>query len=70
MINISNHVYKDGEKFYFDSENYDGGSLLSIDFEDGDIIKWIWEGVKMMGTLRQEGYDLGLFVIEDISTAR
>ena len=67
MSNISQHVYKDGDKFYFDSENYnDSQALLSIQYEDGDMIKWVWEGKKMTGVLREEGSNLGLYQIEDV----
>jgi hypothetical protein len=60
-------VYKDGDKFYFDSENYnDAQALLSIQYEDGDMIKWSWEGKKMTGVLREEGTNLGLYRIEDV----
>jgi hypothetical protein len=69
MINLTNYVYQDGDnKFYFDSENYaNEESILSIGFEDGDMIKWIWEGKKMFGTLREEGRNLGLFSIENVT---
>lgn len=45
MTDISAFVYKDGDKFYFDPENYSGDTnkSLSIDYEDGDMIKWFWE---------------------------
>ena len=70
MTNISAYVYKDGEKFYFDSENYTDNvtTSLSIDYEDGDMVKWFWENKKMTGILREEGYNLGLFVIEDVTS--
>ena len=65
MSDLTGFVYKVGEKFYFDSENYtEEGCQLSIQYEDGDMIKWTWENKKMLGTIRQEGYDLGLFSIE------
>lgn len=68
MTNISAYVYKDGDKFYFDPENYSGDTTknLSITFEDGDMIRWEWEGVKMSGILREESYNLKLFVIEKV----
>lgn len=69
MTNISAYVYKDGDKFYFDSENYTDNvnANLSIKYEDGDLVKWTWEDQKMFGTLREEGKNLGLFAIEDVS---
>jgi hypothetical protein len=68
MTNLTNYVYKSGEQFYFDSENYtDDDNMLNFEFEDGDSIKWIWENKKMMGTLREEGYNLGLFILDNVS---
>lgn len=68
MTNISAYVYKDGDKFYFDPENYSGDTTknLSITYEDGDMIRWEWEGTKMSGVLREESYNLKLFVIEKV----
>lgn len=67
MSDLSSFVYKEGEKFYFDSENYsEGGTQLSISYEDGDMIKWKWKNKKMTGTIRETGYNLGLFLIENV----
>ena len=68
MTNLAAYVYKDGDKFYFDPENYSGDSNknLSITYEDGDMIRWIWEDVKMSGVLREESINLNLFVIENV----
>lgn len=67
MTNLAPYIYKDGDKFFFDSENYtDNISFnLSLDYEDGDMVKWIWEDKKMTGTLREAGLNLGLFSIEN-----
>lgn len=69
MTNISAFVYKDGEEFYFDSENYSENinTRLSVDYEDGDLVKWNWEDKTLIGTLREVGKDLGLFLIENVS---
>lgn len=68
MTDISAFVYKDGDKFYFDPENYSGDTnkSLSIDYEDGDMIKWFWENQKMTGVLREEGHNVKLFVIRNV----
>lgn len=68
MTDTSAFVYKDGDKFYFDPENYSGDTnkSLSIDYEDGDMIKWIWEDQKMTGVLREEGHNVKLFVIKNV----
>lgn len=63
MSDLSQYVYADGDSFYFDSENYVGGAPLSIKFENGDMIKWVWNGTKMSGVLQEEGFDLGLYRI-------
>lgn len=69
MTNISAYVYKDGNDFYFDSENYTDKitTSLSIDYEDGDMVKWNWEDKKLTGVLREEGRNLGLFRIQNVS---
>ena len=68
MINLSNFIFKDQNKFYFDPENYSGDTndYHHLTFEDGDIIKWSWEGTKMYGTLRTENRHLNLFVLEKV----
>jgi hypothetical protein len=67
MTNITPYVYKDGNQFYFDTENYDEKQqILSIKYEDGDMVKWIWENKKMTGILRETGYNLGLFIIDNV----
>ena len=69
MSNQTNNVYKDGDKFYFDPEIYTENALRdsSMEYEDGDMIKWTHEGKRMTGTLRQVGYRLDLFLIEDVA---
>lgn len=69
MTNITRFVYKDNNNnFYFDPENYtdEVSNQLTISYEDGDMVKWTWEGKTMMGTLREEGRGLGLFKIEGV----
>ncbi len=68
MTDLSAFVYKEGEKFYFDPENYTGDTNknLSIDYEDGDMIRWEWENQKMVGTLREESSGVRLFVIKNV----
>jgi hypothetical protein len=69
MINLSNFIFKDQDKFYFDPENYtnDENQYHHLTFEDGDMIKWTWEGTKMYGTLRTENKSLNLFAIEKVN---
>lgn len=58
-MDISSYISKDGESYYLDSDNISENEKLSgIVFEDGDIVKWFWEGQKMVGTLRVAGYNL------------
>lgn len=68
MTDLTAYVYKDGDKFYFDPENYSGdvSKNLSISYEDGDMIKWTWENVKRSGIIREENRGLGLFLIENV----
>ena len=69
MSNQTNNVYKDGDKFYFDPEIYTENALRdsSMEYEDGDMIKWKYDDKRMTGTLHQVGYRLDLFVIEDVA---
>jgi hypothetical protein len=69
MTDLSAYIYKDGNKFYFDPENYssDLNKNLSIDYEDGDMIKWTWEDTKMSGVLREENKNIKLFVIKNVT---
>ena len=67
MSNTEQHIYIEGARFYFDSEVYvDDGPNKMLDYEDGDMVKWVWEGKKMTGVLREENSNLGLFVIENV----
>jgi hypothetical protein len=68
MTYITEYVYHDGTKFYFDPENYtdDVTKNLSLPYEDGDMVKWIWEEKKMSGVLRQQTYGINLFVIDKV----
>lgn len=69
MTDTSNHVYTEGDKFFFDAEIYnENGPTKFLDYEDGDRIKWIWEDKKMTGILRDENPSLGIFVIENVTT--
>lgn len=66
MTNITRFVYKDNNNnFYFDPENYTDeiSNQLTISYEDGDMVKWNWEGKTMIGTLREEGHGISLFKI-------
>lgn len=68
MSDATAHIYMEGNKFYFDSEIYtEDGPKKTLDYEDGDMIKWVWEGKKMTGILRGKNTDLGLFSIENIA---
>ena len=69
MTNISDYVYKDGDIFYFDSENYTDNihKTLTLDYEDGDMVKWVWENKKMTGILREAGHNLGLFMVTQVN---
>ncbi len=68
MNDLSLYVYKENETFYFDTENYteDVSQTMNILYEDGDMICWIWEGKKMCGIIRKQGYSSSLFTIQKI----
>lgn len=67
-MGLEDHITQDGNTFYFDTESYEESQpKLGIEYQDSDIIKWHWEGKKMTGTLRQIGFETGLFVIEKVT---
>jgi hypothetical protein len=68
MTDISSFIYKDGDKFYFDPENYTGDSSksLSIEYEDGDMIRWSWKDESYIGVLREDLTNVKLFNIENV----
>lgn len=72
MINLAKFIFNDNGKFYFDPENYSAEKEdeLHLTFEDGDMIKWTWEGKNMYGTLRTENRNLNLFLIEKVGTLK
>jgi hypothetical protein len=65
---ISKHVYKDtvSEAFFVDIEDYTENGYRLQGYEDGDIVKWEWEGIRYIGTLRHYGCSTnGIFIIKD-----
>lgn len=68
MKDLSKQVFEENGVFYFDTEvyNVDEVNNNTIDFEDGDCIKWHWEGKKMMGTLRETPGSVGIFKLENV----
>lgn len=65
---ISKYIYKDenSETFFVDTEDYADGTQHLQGYEDGDMVKWRWEGIKYIGTLRQYGnLNAGVFTITD-----
>jgi len=68
-MNLADHIYKEGDKYYFDTENYtDQTSLkLSLDYEDGDRIIWKTDGKKYSGVLHGMGTNNNLFIVEKVT---
>lgn len=65
---ISKYIYKDenSDTFFVDTEDYSDNSQHLQGYEDGDMVKWYWEGSKYIGTLRQYGNsNAGVFTITD-----
>jgi hypothetical protein len=70
MTDISNFIYKetdDSDVFYADFENYETGTVNTLEYEDGDMVLWVWEGKKYRGVLRQRGNPVdGLFELVSV----
>ena len=69
-MNLADYIYKDGEEYYFDTENYTDQTTLglSLDYEDGDKIIWKADGKKYSGVLKSCGVHNELFVIRNVKT--
>ena len=67
-MGLENFITQDENAFYFDLEKYEENDpeIKSLNYQDGDIIKWRWEGKTMFGTLRGVGYEQGLFCIQNV----
>jgi hypothetical protein len=48
-MNIDDFVLKDGLFFYIDVESYNQNSDIKI--EDGDVLKFNYDGIKYSGTI-------------------
>jgi hypothetical protein len=67
MHKLSIFIYKDGNTFYFDKEGYDSSDEFAssgINYEQGDMIKWNYEGSTYIGTLREVGVCKSFFEID------
>ena len=66
---LSKYVYKEDENsntFFIDTEDYTDNCQHLQGYEDGDVVKWSWNNVRYMGTLRCYGNNNnGIFVIND-----
>jgi hypothetical protein len=71
-MNLANFIYKEGDRYYFDTENYtDENSIkLSLEYEDGDRIMWKVNNVKHSGVLRETGANNGLFLLEKVTIVK
>jgi len=68
-MNLADYIYKDGEEFFFDTENYSEQNVLglSLDYEHGDRIIWKWDNKRYSGVLRSLGTSNSLFQLEKIT---
>lgn len=68
-MNLADYIYKDGDRYFFDTENYTDETTikLSLDYEDGDRIIWKVDGKRYSGILREVGANKTLFTLEKVS---
>jgi hypothetical protein len=67
-MNLADYIYKDGDRYFFDTENYTDETAikLSLDYEDGDRIIWKVDGKRYSGILREVGANNTLFTLEKV----
>jgi hypothetical protein len=68
-MNLADHIYKEGDRYYFDTELYEDNNALklSLEYEHGDKIIWKSEGKKYSGILRSYAADNSLFLIDRVT---
>lgn len=59
MISIDEFLVKENGKFIVDLEEWENGDGIS--FEDGDSVRFNYEGKKYIGTLHKLGKDENIF---------
>lgn len=64
MIKIDDFIVKENGKFFVDFEEWKNGNGIS--YEDGDRIRFAFEGKKYIGNLVKIGRDENLFEIKDV----
>lgn len=68
-MNLADYIYKDGDQYFFDTENYtDNNSIkLSLEYENGDRIIWKWDNKRHSGILRGVGASGTLFKLDKVT---
>jgi hypothetical protein len=64
MVKIDDFIVKENEKFFVDFEEWKNGNGIS--YEDGDRIRFTFEGIKYIGNLVKIGRDENLFEINNV----
>lgn len=66
---VTKYVFKEQEEsniFFVDVEDYTEARDHLRDYEDGDVVKWVWENNQYLGTLRAYGgTQTGIYIIKD-----
>lgn len=62
MLKLDSYITKDGNTFYIELEEYNQKSDFPI--EDGDTIKFTYEGEKYMGNIVCVGSKIKSYIIE------
>jgi hypothetical protein len=65
MLNVDSFIVKEGDTFYIDLEDYNSKSDITI--EDGDSIRFIYDGVKYTGKVATIGTKKNpAFILQDV----
>lgn len=59
MLNLDKFIVKENDRFFVDLEEWN--HLNSIQLDDGDTIKFLYEGKKYFGTLNQMSTEESVF---------
>jgi len=66
MLNVDKFIVKENDRFFIDLEEWNNGNGIPLD--DGDTIKFFYEGKKYIGTLNQMSRDETVFELISIKS--
>lgn len=61
---LEDYITKENDTFFLDLTDLHEPTIQGITYEQGDKIRWKWEGKKYIGVIQQFGHLPGMFVLK------